>query len=319
MTALASLVVPTRNRQNELRALLLSVAEQTVPLEIIVMDDGSTDGTPEMVRQEFPHATLHQITTGCGPAFQRNRGISLATTNIIFPLDDDAKFISSRTVEQTLAEFDHPRVAAIAIPYINARYDERVWQHAPISDDHWITYAFIGAAHAIRRDIFLEVGGYREHFVYMGEESDLCLRLLEKGYVTCLGHADPIHHLESPRRDNALADRCGRRNDVLFAWQNVPWSALPLHLAATTVNGILTGIRSRHFLRMLQGTLSGYAGFISGRYERKPVRKEIYHMQRRLKKCGTRRLREVEHQLSPVQIAQGPTRREDSAKIAPCR
>jgi glycosyltransferase involved in cell wall biosynthesis len=311
----ASLVIPTCNRKAELRALLCSAQKQTASLEIIVMDDGSTDGTAEMMRDEFSGVSYERFPGPNGPSFLRNRGAQRTDATILFFLDDDSVLTSPRTVEQTLAEFDHPRVAAIAIPYINVRYDGRVWQCAPTSADRWVTYAFVGAAHAIRRDIFLEIGGYREHFVYMGEESDFCLRLLEKGYVTCLGRADPIHHLESPRRDNALADRCGRRNDVLFAWQNVPWSTLPLHLAATTVNGILSGIRSRHFLRMLQGTLSGYAGFLSGRYNRKPVPKEIYHLHRRLKKRGPQKLREIEHQFSALQIAQSQAQRESNAKI----
>jgi GT2 family glycosyltransferase len=56
----ASLVIPTRNRRRELRELFLSVQKQTVPLEIIVMDDASTDGTSEMMRSEFPAVGLER-------------------------------------------------------------------------------------------------------------------------------------------------------------------------------------------------------------------------------------------------------------------
>ena len=81
-----------------------------------------------------------------------------------------------------------------------------------------VVHAFVGAAHAVRRDVFLKVGGYREHFFFMGEEGDLCLRMMQAGYVTRLGRADPIYHLESSRRDLSRAGFSGRRNDILFAW-----------------------------------------------------------------------------------------------------
>src|SRR5207249_1976421 len=163
----------------------------TVVLQIIVMDDGCTDGTQELVRSEFPQVSYHRLSSGRGPSFQRNRGIELASSNIVFPLDDDTRFVSSRTAEQTLSDFDHPRVAAVSIPHINVRKDQVVRQRAPTADGIYVTHAFVGAAHAIRRDAFLRVGGYREHFFYMGEEGDLCLRLLHAGYITRLGRAAP--------------------------------------------------------------------------------------------------------------------------------
>jgi hypothetical protein len=46
----------------------------------------------------------------------------------------------------------------------------------------------------------------------MGEEGDLCLRMLATGYVTRLGCAEPLHHFESPLRGFSRADYCGRRS-----------------------------------------------------------------------------------------------------------
>lgn len=301
---LASLVIPTRNRAEELRNLLRSAQAQTVPLEIHVMDDGDDHITREMIRSEFPQVHYHRLGMGCGPAFQRNRGIELASCNFVFPVDDDALFVSQNTVKQTLAEFDHPRVGAVGIPYVNVNQDGRVLQRAPEHGEVYVTSAFVGAAHCVRRDVFLGVGGYREHFFYMGEEGDLCLRMLAAGYVTRLGCADVMHHLESPNRNSTLADFCGRRNDVLFAWNNVPTSFLPLHLAMTTINGLYCSFTNARPLPMLRGTLSGYTYCWKYRSERAPVPMRIYRLQRRLKKRGPAILEEFEHLLPRLPSAQ---------------
>jgi GT2 family glycosyltransferase len=272
--AVASVVIPTRNRVGELRELLRSIVQQSVPTEVHVMDDGADDASAEMIRLEFPQVQYHRVGTNRGPAFQRNRGIELASCNLVFPVDDDALFVSPYTVEQTLAEFNHPRIAAVGIPYINIRQDEIIRQHAPDGQTTYVTYAFVGAAHAIRRDVFLRVGGFREHFFIMGEEGDLCVRMLNLGFLTRLGTADPIHHMESPLRDFGRMDAYGCRNAILFVWLNVPSLALPVHIIVTTVKCLLWSLTPRRFWVRLKGVLAGYRDCF--KYTRKPVSLRSY-------------------------------------------
>jgi GT2 family glycosyltransferase len=304
----AAVVIPTRNRRDLLRRLILSSLAQTVPVEVLVMDDGSTDGSPEMVRREFPEVRLYELGRGMGPAFQRNRGVELASAEIVFPVDDDSVFSTARVVEQTILEFADPRVAAVGIPFLNPRLDWTLHQRAPDLRHTWIAHTFVGAAHAVRRSVFLEAGGYREHFFYMGEEGDLCLRFLQMGHVVRLGNADPVHHMESPRRNLALADYCGRRNDVLFAWHNVPTRFLPAHLAVTTLNGVRAALRSSNTFRMLLGLLHGYTGSLRRWQERRPVSVSMYRLHRRLKKSGLLALDTIEQELPEIAQAGVETR-----------
>ena len=300
-TFAASIVMPTRNRKDLLQQALLSALDQSVPVEVIVMDDGSTDGTVEMVRAEFPQVKLCQLGSGRGPCFQRNWGIEMASCPIVFPIDDDSIFSSPQVVEETLRDFNHERVAAVGIPFLNPRLNWRRQQVPPRgSQEILVVHAFVGAAHALRKDAFLQVGGYREHFFYMGEEGDLCLRLLQAGHVVRLGTSSPIFHMESPRRNLALADFCGRRNDVLFAWHNVPMPWLLFHLAGTTFNGFRSAISSRHPISMIHGTLSGYADCFRCRDRRSPVPASVYRLHRKLKKSGPCALQEIEVELQPV-------------------
>lgn len=300
MKVQASVVIPTRDRTEELRKLLRSALAQTIPVEILVMDDGTSDATAEMIHNEFPQVCYHRLASSRGPAYQRNRGIELASNDLVFPIDDDVLFDSPRTIEQTMAEFGHPRVGAVGIPFINVRYDQTVRQRAPEAKAIYITHAFVGAAHAVRRDLFLRLGGFREHFFYMGEEGDFCIRMLSQGYVVRLGYADPIHHLESRRRNLSRAGFSGRRNDILFAWHNVPFSRLPIHLVGTTVNGIRSALTQGRFWSMLRGTWNGYVGCWKHRHEREQVSTSIYRLYRRLKKEEPARLEDVEPLLAPL-------------------
>ena len=296
MTPAASFVIPTRYRVEELRGLLRSLHLQTVPVEIHVMDDGDSDAAGEMIRREFPQVHHHRIAANRGPTFQRNRGMELASADIVFPVDDDTLFVSPRTVEQTLTEFDHPRVAAVGIPFVNVRQDQIVRQRAPETDGVQVIHAFVGAAHAIRRDVFLRHGGYREHFFYMGEEGDLCVRMLQAGYVTRLGKADPIHHFESPRRDFRRMDYYGKRNLILYTWHNVPWPYFPIHLAITAARGFWHGLRLGRPLASWAGLADGFGLCLAGKIHREPVRRTTYRLMRRLVR-GSLPLSSVEIQL----------------------
>ncbi len=303
MRARASFVIPTRGRVELVADLVRSIERQTMPAEVLIMDDGGSRELAEMLRRDFPAAQYHSLGTGRGPGFQRNRGIELASADAVFAIDDDTVLPSADTVQQTLAEFSDPCIAAVAIPYVNVRYETLVRHRAPDRAAVWVIHAFTGASHAIRRSAFLEAGGYREQFFYMGEEGDLCLRLLNRGYVVRLGSADPIHHLESPLRNSALADFCGRRNDLAFAWHNVPSRRLPLHMLGTTINGVVSSMQAPNTISALRGMANGYAGILRGRVRREPVTAEVYRLQRLLKKSGPLRLTEIEDRL-PRRLAE---------------
>src|ERR1700722_5120155 len=153
-TLSATVVITTRNRKRSLRTALQSVLIQTANPEILVIDDCSGDGTSEMVRAEFPSVKLDRSEKALGLIVQRNRGAQLASGEIIFSIDDDAAFSSPRVVEQTLAEFDHPCIGAVEIPFINVNQEkspERRGKSDKSTNGVLCGYAYIGTAHALRR------------------------------------------------------------------------------------------------------------------------------------------------------------------------
>src|SRR5262249_35152284 len=113
-----SVIIATKDRKDDLHRAITSAIRQTEPVEIFVLDDGSTDGTSDMVRSEFPKVRLEQTSKSLGYVSQRNRAALLCSAEFIFSIDDDAEFSTAHVVKQTLDSFSHPRVAAIAVPYI---------------------------------------------------------------------------------------------------------------------------------------------------------------------------------------------------------
>lgn len=287
----ASIVITTKNRRNELRGALGSAIAQTAKPEVIVIDDGSTDGTSEMVKAEFPMAHLERSPESLGYIVQRNRAARLATGAILFSLDDDAEFSTPHVIEQTLKDFDDPRIGAVAVPYIEPKKADRLMQSAPDAMGTWITDTFIGTAHALRRDLFLALHGYREPLFHQGEEGDFAIRLLNAGYVVRLGRSDSIIHWESPKRDSRRMDRYGPRNAILFQWQNVPSSSLLLGFVATTLNCLRWSLSPARFWVRLQGVRAGYQA--CRHLPRHPIPSKTYHLWRQLRKNGPMLLADV--------------------------
>jgi GT2 family glycosyltransferase len=296
----ATVIISTRNRKEDLRRAVASVLRQSVPVELIVIDDASTDGTSEMLAADFPTVRMHRSESSLGYIVQRNRGTAFASAPVVISMDDDAEFVSPHTVRQTLADFDDPRVGAVAIPYIDVGRSSEPRQSAPSSEGVFAANNFRGTAGAVRRDLFLKLGGYKEYFFHQGEEDEFCLRLLQAGYITRLGRADALHHFESPKRDKTRIFLHQARNNLLFAWYNVPVLWLPVHLTATAVNCLRAGFRAGYGNASLRGCGRGLMGILHEWSKRQPVSPAVYRLLRRLKKSGPLLLQEVERALPPV-------------------
>jgi glycosyltransferase involved in cell wall biosynthesis len=289
----ATVVITTKDRKDELRTAVQSAVEQTADPEVLVLDDGSTDGTAEMVREEFPEVRLHREEESAGLIVRRNQAARLADGEIIFSIDDDAEFSTPYVVEQTLKEFEDVRIGAVTIPYIDVKRSSEVRQQAPEDDDIYCTFAFRGTAHALRRDLFLELRGYRKHLIHQGEEMDYCIRMLDAGYVVKLGRSDIIKHYESPKRSFERMDFYGSRNDVLFGWHNVPSSILPLYFSLSILNTFRTAIQIGRTRDLVMGRLAGFRDCIRYSDERQPVALSTYRLYRWLRREGPMKIDRV--------------------------
>jgi GT2 family glycosyltransferase len=282
----ATVVISTINRKADLRRALRSVEMQNLPLETIVIDDGSTDDTYEMVSREFPQVRLYRSEMSKGLTVQRNNAARYATTNIIISIDDDAEFSSPNVVAQTLREFDHPGVGAIFIPVIDTYRKKEYGLHLPNNRDIFVDQQFAGTAYALRVDIFKKLDGFREFLWGWGEEDDYCLRLLDAGYFVRCGRADHIYHHVSPSRNLARIAYYSSRNSIIYTYANVPMPYFMIHLVGTTLINFYSSLKRGFIVPTIKGLIRGYIDALVGPIKRAPVHIKVYKLSRKMRKDG---------------------------------
>jgi len=103
-----SVIIPSYNRRELLKRALISVYAQTLqPAEVIVIDDGSTDGTESMLRLEFPRViAIHQENLGVSAA--RNLGLQQTSGDWLAFLDSDDEWLPEKLRKQQLALESNP-------------------------------------------------------------------------------------------------------------------------------------------------------------------------------------------------------------------
>ena len=204
-----SIVIPTYNRKDLLRRCLAAATNQDYPdYEVIVVDDGSTDGTGEMVQREFPQVRYIRQEPNRGPAAARNRGIEAATGEIIAFTDDDCEppldWLSElaagfeRYLEAGAVGGIQEAPKAVQQHNLLARYEQFLTRRVYGVGEHPVVgRPAPGGTNnlAVRRDLLQRLGGFDETFpVAAGEDADLLHRLADLGYVTVCLPLKVTHH-----------------------------------------------------------------------------------------------------------------------------
>jgi GT2 family glycosyltransferase len=278
---LVSLVITTRNRKNDLcRALRSCFAQDYKSIEVLVFDDASEDGTPDLVQSSFPSARLFGGMNRVGLIANRSRAFREASGVYLVSLDDDAYFTGTDTISRTVRLFESDQtIGAVAIPYIEP-LDRRSLSNmrAPFKanpGDELRT--FVGCAHAVRRDVALAIGGYRDFFIHQGEERDFCLRLRAAGCRIIYGSGEPIVHMVSPNRDLRRVAYYGVRNQILFEMLNAPFPDCILRIAWVAQAAIRYRFSWTNLPTKLGGLAAGLVESIRRVRLRRPVDRKTYY------------------------------------------
>jgi GT2 family glycosyltransferase len=174
----------------------------------------------------------------------------------------------------------------VALPHRNTNYSDTVLRSAPDNRRVWVDFTFTACAYAVRAEHFLKLGGFREYLFYMGEEADLSIRMLDRGFYTACAHCTPIEHMQPKGRSTRAADFYGRRNDILVDFLNIPAPLTAYHLARATLHGIVFGATNRKLGVSLRGLASGFGLSWKFRARRQPVDKRVFDRFERLRKEG---------------------------------
>lgn len=226
---LVSVVIPTYNRAAVVCRTIDNVFEQTYRnIEVIVVDDGSTDNTQAVLAQ-YGNRIQVAVQANAGPAIARNRGAKLAHGELLAFQDSDDLWKPSKLQRQVnllqknraapcclcnvlmrmvngkpFTSFDHSLV--------RMNDEEGIWLN--VLDVLATRFILFNQAVVIRRELFEKVGGFAEDLKYL-EDYDLPLRLALEGPWAIIreplvfyGDGSPASFSEQARRDPALLREC---------------------------------------------------------------------------------------------------------------
>lgn len=252
-----TIVIATRDRAPELRrtlALLSSLPERPA---IAVVDNASSDGTPDMVREHFPHVRLTTLSRNEGAA-ARNTGVERASTEFVAFSDDDSAWDPGSLDVACRLLGEHPRLGLVAARVLvgpEGRDDpiNALLAASPLDSDGLPgprVLGFLGCAAVGRRQAFLDAGGYSSMLGVGGEEELLAMDLAARGWAVAYVAGVVARHWPSRRRDPASRSAAQARNRALVAWLRRP----PRVVAARTAE--LAAVRDPVARRALAGLLA---------------------------------------------------------------
>ncbi|MEE8161006.1 MAG: glycosyltransferase family 2 protein [Acidobacteriota bacterium] len=218
-----SIIFPTRNRAELTLATLASLQELDYPkerLEILIWDNGSTDGSPARLREALEdmgsdgwwnlRLVEHQTNLGVGPARDRAFRLRDERAAYILCIDDDVE-LAPDCLRQMVAVFAaHPQAGVVGarVVYFDrpeetqsaARYMNRITGRFTMKDPDIPTEcdSVIGCGQLIKADAFNSVDGFDYTFYTDHEEVDFCLRLKEHGYGIYFAPGALIKHKVAP-------------------------------------------------------------------------------------------------------------------------
>jgi GT2 family glycosyltransferase len=253
--ARVAVVIATRNRSTELLGTLTRLRALDEQPSIMVVDNGSTDGTAEMVRIRCPGVQVVGLRRNRGAA-ARTVGARLVDSPYVAFSDDDSWWAPNALSRATELLDRHPRLAVLAARVLVGP-DQRLdpvcdeMAHSPLSLaadlPGPVVLGFIACGAVVRRAAFLEVGGFDARLGVGGEEELLAVDLAARGWGLAYVEEVVAYHHPSPNRDPSARRRIQVRNALWSAWLRRPLGGAArqtVHLATRAMHqpGAWSGI-----------------------------------------------------------------------------
>lgn len=221
-------IVINRNTREFLRDCLHSIGSQDFSgvIKVWVVDNGSTDGSPQMVLSEYPDVNLVWNDGNIGYSKACNQAARNTGEDVLFFMNSDVS-LRADTVRKVLTHLEgHPEVGIVGPRILNsdgslqyscrefpsikdafvhaflglfsarntasARYKKMDWAHDQEMRVDWVSGCFM----AVRRDVFEAVGGFDEDYFMYVEDVDICWRATRAGWaVGYMPSGDVYHHI----------------------------------------------------------------------------------------------------------------------------
>lgn len=255
MAPVLSTIVVSYNSAEYLRRCLATLTETPSDMEIILVDNASTDGSPEMVRNDFPGVHLVEGGGNIGFGAACNRGAARASGEFFLLLNSDVE-LRPDAIETLINALKARPIVGVACPELLAPGGgvlQMSWGWDPIVVGEFFQWCFspqalarspfrrkrvahlqrtgrfvpyaCGAAMLVRRAVFEELGGMDEEFVLYFEDADFCRRARERGWTIFFEPgAKAIHHLgKSSERNRDRASLVYRQSQWIYYRKYGSW------------------------------------------------------------------------------------------------
>jgi len=249
---LISVIIPLYNQEKYIGEAVASVLRQTYRnIELIVVDDGSTDSSAEIVRSVNDPRIRYFYRSNSGlPAIARNEGVKLARGEWIAFLDHDDVWLPNKLDMQLRALEREPKAKLVAgnMSYFDASSDKRMINYHQksynIFKDMLGGNRLPGSTVMVDKKVFDEMGGFREERDLKAiEDYDLWLRISRKYKIICLDRILARYRVY----DNSTS---GSRLKQLEVLENYLNKYLPLMISDNKEKLLLAKARSRLYLNM---------------------------------------------------------------------
>ena len=255
------------------KAIQTALAQAYPSVELFVVDDASSDATPQL-RRQFPEVQWLRWDATRGYLEARNLMMQTAKADYFVSLDDDAWFIKEDEIAVAVQYMErNPHVAAVAFDILTPDRTRPVPRTEPLP-----VSMFIGCGHVLRLTAAREADFYEPNPGFYGsEERDLCIRLLNRNWeVRLLPGVHVWHDKTSVARDQPAQHRSGVCNDLVFAFRRCPFPLLIAVFPIKVINHLRFALRHR----LLKPCLSGIALFLRSSPHvwetRRPVRGSVF-------------------------------------------
>ncbi len=284
----AAVIIANWNGAQHLRVCLDSLRAQTHPqFEVIVADNGSTDGSLDMLRDEYPEVRVLELDKNYGFVVASKLGAAATDADILVMLNNDTEVEPGWLEALCRALEDNPKAGSAASKML--LFDQRdtihsagdmlgddfmpqnrgVWEvDRGQYDDRTEIFGACGGAAAYRRQAWEQVGGFDERLFMYLEDVDLAWRLQQAGWESVfVPEARVYHHLSATGGGEIASYYVGRNTILLHRRYLSPeqWlDALPAH--ATIVWDALRAWRGKAARARLRGVWHGARGLNGKRH-----------------------------------------------------
>ena len=256
-----SVVIPNFNGREYLKTCLNSLLDQTYPeVSIIVVDNGSTDGSQELILSSYPQIRLISLSENTGFCHAVNVGIKASKSAYVILLNNDTE-VEKDFVENLLTGIKkHKKAFSCAAKMISYQDREQIddagnfynalgWAFArgkgksvSLYNREDRIFASCGGASIYKREVFEEIGLFdEEHFAYL-EDIDIGYRARIHGYQNWYIPNAHVYHIgsgTSGSRYNHFKIRYSSRNNIYMIYKNMPLLQIVVNLPLLMIGFLL--------------------------------------------------------------------------------